>query len=279
MDILMRGERFLNGLALRISAAFLAGVLALLSTSLYLSQRYVEKERRLFIAGDLQGALQAVGTAARLDPFDPEPLQGRSYLLQQQGRNAEAAAALREAIERDPNDYLLYQLMANLQANELNDLEAAEESYRRVLELNPHAYTARSALAEMLLRRGYLEEAAREYERLREDGEITYQGLYDLGRIYVRTGEPREGYETIRLAQRKVSADVTAKKGPLQRQRREIIESMNLALADALVVQGRYAQAREILVQSPSEQAPGLVRLLDTDPAAYREQVINSDVY
>ena len=279
MDILMRGERFLNVVVLRVSAAFLAGVLALLATSLYLSQRYVERERQLFIAGDLQGALEAVGTAARLDPFDPEPLQGKSYLLQQQGREAEAAAAMREAIERDPNDYLLHLLMANLQANDLNDLEAAEESYRRVFELNPHAYTARSALAQMLLRKGDLEGAAREYERLRADGQITYQGLYDLGRIYVRTGEPEEGYETIKLARRKVLADITGKRGPLERERREIVESMNLALADALVVQRRYAQARKILVQSPAEQAPGLLQLLDTDPAAYREQVINSDIY
>ena len=266
-------------MVLRISAAFLAGVLALLAASLYLSQRYVEKERRLFIAGDLQGALEAVGTAARLDPFDPEPLQGRSYILQQQNRNAEAAATLREAIGRNPNDYLLYLLMANLQADELNDLEAAEESYRRVFELNPHAYTARNALAEMLLRKGDLEGAAREYEKLREQGQLSYRGLYNLGRIYVRTGEPREGYETISLAQRKVSADITGERGPLQRQRREIVESMNLALADALVVQGRYARAREILAQSPSEQAPGLLQLLNTDPGAYREQVINSDVY
>ena len=279
MDILMRGERVLNGLVLRVSAAFLAGVLALLATSLYLSQRYVEKERRLFIAGDLRGALEAVSTAARLDPFDPEPLQGKSYLLQQQGRDAEAAAALREAIERDPNDYLLYLLMADLQADELNDLEAAEESYRRVLELNPHAYTARNALAQMLLKEGDLEEAAREYEKLREAGEISYQGLYDLGRIYVRTGEPAEGYQTIRSARRMVSADITGRRGPLQRQRREIVESMDLALADALVVQGRYVQAREILARSPSEQAPGLLQLLNTDPEAYREQVINSDVY
>jgi Flp pilus assembly protein TadD len=82
-------------------------VLALLATSLYLSERYVEMERRLFIAGDLQGAFEAVRTAGRLDPFDPEPLQGKSYILQQQNRNEEAAAALRGAIERDPNNICL----------------------------------------------------------------------------------------------------------------------------------------------------------------------------
>ena len=54
---------------------------------------------------------------------------------------------------------------------------------------------------------------------------------------------------------------------------------MDLATADALVVQGRIGQAQRILAESPSEQAPGLLELLNSDPEAYREQVINSDVY
>jgi hypothetical protein len=54
---------------------------------------------------------------------------------------------------------------------------------------------------------------------------------------------------------------------------------MDLALADGFVVQGRYARASRILARSPSEQAPGLLELLNLDPAAYREQVINSGIY
>ena len=279
MDILMRGERALNLVVLRISAAFLAGVLALLATSLYLSERYVEKERRLFIAGELQGAFEAVRTAGRLDPFDPEPLQGKSYILQQQNRNEEAAAALRGAIERDPNNYLPYLLMANLQVGELKDLDAAEESYRRVLDLNPNSYTARTTLAGVLLKKGELEEAKTQYEKLREQREISYEGLYNLGRIYVRTGEPGEGYKAINIARRQASAGMKSLGRPLRTERRKLLGSMNLALADALVVQGRYAQAREVLIRSSSEQAPALLQLLDTDPQAYREQVVNSDIY
>ena len=279
MDILMRGERALNLVVLRISAAFLAGVLALLATSLYLSERYVEKERRLFIAGELQGAFEAVRTAGRLDPFDPEPLQGKSYILQQQNRNEEAAAALRGAIERDPNNYLPYLLMANLQVGKLEDLDAAEESYRRVLDLNPNSYTARTTLAGVLLKKGELEEAKTQYEKLREQREISYEGLYNLGRIYVRTGEPGEGYKAINIARRQASAGMKSLRKPLRTERRKLLVSMNLALADALVVQGRYAQAREVLAGSASEQAPALLQLLDTDPQAYREQVVNSDVY
>ena len=269
----------MNRLILRISAAFLTGVLALLATSLYLSERHVELERRLFIAGDLQGAFEAVRTAGRLDPFDSEPLQGQSYILQLQDRNVEAAAALRGAIERDPNNYLLYLLMGNLQVGELEDLDAAEESYRKVLDLNPNAYTARTTLADVLLRKGELEAAKTEYERLRDQRKISYVGLYDLGRIYVRTGEPREGYKAIKIAMRRASAGIERLREPLRTERQNLVVSMNLALVDALVVQGRYAQAREVLAESSSEQAPALLRLLDTDPEAYREQVVNGDFY
>ncbi len=279
MDILMRGERALNRLILRISAAFLTGVLALLATSLYLSERYLELERRLFIAGDLQGAFEAVRTAGRLDPFDPEPLQGQSYILQLQDRNVEAAAALRGAIERDPNNYLLYLLMGNLQVGELEDLDAAEESYRKVLDLNPNAYTARTALADLLLRKGELEEAKIQYETLKDQREISYEGLYNLGRIYVRTGEPKEGYKAINNAKRQASAGMQSLGKPLRTERQRLVESMNLALADALVVQGRYARARAVLYTSSSEQAPALLQLLNTDSEAYREQVVNSDIY
>ncbi|MDQ3378253.1 MAG: hypothetical protein M3533_15345, partial [Actinomycetota bacterium] len=59
----------------------------------------------------------------------------------------------------------------------------------------------------------------------------------------------------------------------------ELLRGMDLALADAMVVAGRESQARKILSNSPSEQAPSLLQLLDSDPDAYREQVVNSDVY
>ena len=266
-------------MVLKISAAFLAGALVLLATALYLSEHYLAEETRLAAAGDLRGALEASRTAARLNPFSPLPLEGQSYLLQQQGLDEEAAGALREAIERDPNNYILYLLLGNLQVSKLDDLDAAEESYRKVLELNPNNTTASTALAQVLIQKGDLEEAREEYENLREEKEISYQGLYNLGRIYVRTGEPKEGYETIMLARRKASAGLRTLKGPQRAQREQLIQSMNLALADALVVQGDYAGAREIIANSSSPQAPALLQLLDANPEEYRESVVDSGIY
>ncbi len=261
----------------RLSVGFLVAVLALLAMSLYLSEYYLGEERRLIAAGDLRGGLEAAQRAGRMDPFDPEPLEDISYIRQQQGRSEAAVGALREAADRDPNNYIIYLELATLQSA-LGDLTAAGENYRKVLELNPNAYLARSGLAELLLRRGDLEGAKREYEKVEKAGEISYTDLYDLGRIYVRTGEPEKGYKAIKRARRQASKDAETLEGALKAQRQRLVESMDLALADALVVQGSYGRAAKVISASSSEQAPGLLRLLETDPEAYREQVVNSDI-
>ncbi len=263
----------------RIAAGFLVGALVFLATALSLSEYYLDEEARLLAAGDLPGALEAVQTAARLDPFDPEPLKGRSFILQQQGRYEEAASSLRDAIERDPHNYILYLMLGNLQFSHMDDLDAAVKSYRGALRLNPNATIASNALAQAHMRRGDLGAAKEVYERLEKEKRISFQGLYNLGRIYVRTGEPGEGLESIRRAKQEAETGLRKLRGPLKTQRQELIESMELAIADALVVQGRYAEAREVIVRSSSEQAPALLQLLNSNPEAYREAVVSSEIY
>ena len=276
MDILMSGDQVLSRVIFRLSAGFLVGVLTLLAALLYLSDYYTGEQQRLAAAGDVAGAMEASRRAVGLDPFDTDALQAQSYLWRQQKKHDRAILALKEAIERDPNNYLPYLTLANLRLG-MRDLDAAIEGYRDVLELNPNAVSASSSLARTLARQGKLAEAKVEYEALEEMKEITYQDRYDLGRIQVRTGEPQEGVKNIRRARRMAADEL--QRSPTPAGGRQLLVSMDLATADAFVVQGRYGQARRILAQSPSEQAPGLLELLNLDPAAYREQVINSGIY
>jgi len=266
-----------NRVLFRLSAGFLVGVLALLATVLYLSDYYTGEQQRLVGAGDEAGAMEASRRAVRLDPFDTDALQAQSVLWRQRREYDEAALALREAIERDPNNYLPYLSLANLRLA-TGDLDAAVKCYRNVLELNPNAVLARSSLARTLTRQGKLREAREEYEALEEGDNATYQDLYDLGRIQVRTGEAAEGVKNIKRARRMAAAEQDRSRGPDTQRQKQLLVSMDLATADALVVAGRIGQARRILAESPSEQAPGLLELLGSDPEAYREQVIDSDV-
>ena len=266
----------MSRIILRLSAGFLVGVLALLATALYLSDYYAGEQQRLAAAGDVTGAMEASRRAVRLDPFDTDALQAQSFLWRQQKKYDRAALALEEAIERDPNNYLPYLTLANLRLA-TGDLDGAVRGYRDVLELNPNAVAARGSLAQTLTMQGKLGEAKAVYEALEEKHRITYQDRYDLGRIQARTGEPLEGVKNIRRARRIAAAELNGPRRPAREQ--QLLVSMDLATADALVVQRHYGQARRILAQSPSEQAPGLLELLNSDPAAYREQVVNSDIY
>jgi tetratricopeptide (TPR) repeat protein len=268
----------LSRVIFRLSAGFLVGVLTLLATFLYLSDYYTAEQQRLAAAGDVSGAMEASRKAVRLDPFDTEALQAQSFLWRQQKKQGRAVLALKEAIERDPNNYLPYLTLANLRLG-MGDLDAAAKGYREVLELNPNAILANSSLAHTLARQGKLQEAKEKYEVLEEAKNITYQDRYDLGRIQVRTGEPQEGVKNIRRARRQAAAELKRPRTPAGKRQRQLLVSMDLATADAFVVQGRYGQARRILARSPSPQAPGLLELLNLDPAAYREQVINSGIY
>ena len=269
----------MSHVVLRISAGFLVGALVLLVTALSLSEYYLDEGRRLSAAGDTEGAIDASRMAARLDPFDAEPLETQSFLFEQQEHYENAASALREAIGRDPHNYIPYLMLGNLQFNELDDPEAAEENYREVLRLNPKETTIRDALAQVLIAQGKLGEARDEYEKLRQEGDLSFEGLYDLGRIYVRTGQPVEGRQAIKQAKRRAESRLDELEGPLKAQRQQLILSMQLAIADALVVEGRYDKAREIIAQSSSPQAPALLELLNSNPDAYRESVVTSEIY
>ncbi len=251
----------------------------MLATVLAFSEYYLGEAQRLSAAGDTQGALEASRMAARLDPFDTEALETQSLLYEQQRRYEDAAGALREATGRDPRNYIPYLMLGNLQLNDLDDLDAAEESYREVLRLNPRESTVREGLAQVLIQQGKLGEAGEEYEKLREEKELSFQGLYDLGRIYVRTGRAEKGLRDIRQAKRRAESGLDELDGALRAEREQLVESMKLAAADALVVQGRYDDARKTIARSDSEQAPALLQLLNSNPDAYRESVLTSEIY
>lgn len=251
----------------------------MLALSLYLSDYYLEEQRRLTTAGDMRGAMEQVRTAERLDPFSPKPLQAKAVLLQRQGRYGEAAEALETAIQRDPNNYTPYMFLGFLQMNQLNDYDAATESFREALEINPRATVISTALAQALLRQGEFAEARQVYERLREDGRISTQSLYNLGRIYVRSGEAEKGMKILEEAQRRATLALEVVEPSRRSEAAEFVESIELSIADALVVKGQYAEAREIVAESSADQADAILALLDSDPEMYRESVKNSEIY
>ncbi len=248
--------------------------LLLVSASLYLSDRYLTEYQERMAAGEVEEAGEYARTAERLDPVSSRPMESRATLLQQQGRAAEAEEALLEAVTREPNDYGLYLLLGSLQMRQMDDPEAAAESYRRAVELNPRSSQSATGLAESLMSAGDLESARDEYERLGEIQDLTAYHKYDLGRIYVRTGDPEEGLRTLRQAEAELQREGEEPAAANER----FVELVDHAITEALVVQGDYAQATRRLEVSEAEQAPAALELMYYDPETYRESILSDDL-
>ena len=262
----------------KVAVGFVVIALILLAGSLYMSVYYMKQEQQLAATGDIEGALKKARAAARFNPFESTPLMVRANLLQQQGQDEAAEEALQEAIKRDPANYVNFVYLGNLQMNRLNKPEKAVDVYEEVLKKIPRDTGLIFVLAQAYTRADDLEAAKREYEKLVELGKIPPRGLFNLGKIYVRTGDPEKGVETLQKAKKRASANLEKAEGAKRAEREAFVRSVNLALVDALVVEGRYDEARAALAESGSEQAPAILELLNTDPEGYRETVLNSEV-
>lgn len=233
--------------------------------------------------GNLSRAMNKVDWASRLDPFSPVPPASEAYLELRQGRTEAAAEAFQKAIDRDPYNYKNYEALGNLQRQQLGDPEAAVKSYRKALERNPRAATVLSRLSEALLSAGTsdenLEEARSHYEWLQERGRIPLRDLYTLGKVQTRLGEPEEAIETFEEAKERADTEPEESSDESrQTQRRAFLDSLDLAIADALVVQGSFEEAREYLAQSEAEQAPAILTLLNDDPVSYQQSVFDAPI-
>ncbi len=262
----------------KVAVGFVVVALVLLAGALYMSVYYMKQEQQLAATGDVEGALEKTRMAARFNPFDSTPLTVQSNLLLQQGQDEAAAEALLEAIDRDPANYTNLVYLANIQMDRLNEPDKAVKRYEAALKKIPRDTGLIFTLAQAYTRVGDLEAAKREYEKLVELDRIPPRGLFYLGKIYVRTGDPEKGVETLQEARRRVNANLQNAKGAKKKEREAFVMSVDLALVDALVVEGRYDEARTTLQESGFEQAPAILELLNTDPEGYRETVLNSEV-
>lgn len=263
----------------KISIGFVAGALILLAVSLYLSNHFLKEHLRLAETGDLRGARLEVERAARLDPFSPDPPASEGYLELRQGQTEAAVEAFREAIRREPPNHRNYVALGDLQRQQLSDPQSAAETYREALRYNPHATLVVSRLAEALLSAGDLEEAKAQYEWLRDHDRIPLKDLYNLGKIQMQLGELDEAIETFEDAREEASAELGSSDESEEAQRKAFLESLDLAIADVLVVQRSYDEAREVLSQSSSPQAPAVIALLDDNPEIYRESVLDAPIH
>ena len=262
----------------KVSVGFATGALFLLAISLYLSNHYLQHQLRSVESGNLQDARREVELASQLDPFSPAPQVFEAYLELRQGRTEAAVEAFREAIARDPYNSKSWMALGDLQRQQLGDPEAAARSYQEALRYNPYSAAAVSRLGDALLSAGDLEGARAQYELLRDRGKISLRNLYTLGRIQVQLEEPEEAIETFEEVREMAGKGLESPDESQRAERETFMKSLDLAVANALVVQGSYAEAREVLSRSEAEQADAVLALLNEDPEGYRESVLDATI-
>jgi hypothetical protein len=114
-------------------AAF--GVALLVALPLFMSQRYANHAYDEY-PEDPATALSDLDRSADLDPYDPQPLLAKGVIESQLGREQEAVAAFREAVDREPQGYAGHYFLARQLA--VTDPAAAQAEVAEALRLNPH---------------------------------------------------------------------------------------------------------------------------------------------
>lgn len=111
--------------------------------------------------GELEAAVEASGAASHFAPQDGLMHNTRGRLLMKAGRPGEAAEAMRLAVSLIPdNAPLLVNLAAALSTSGVRDLSESVAAVRRAIELNPNFVGAHELLATLLREAGRAGEAA-----------------------------------------------------------------------------------------------------------------------
>jgi tetratricopeptide (TPR) repeat protein len=130
--------------------------------------------------------------ALRLNPRLPgaETLRGTvlSYLGDTQG----ATAALRKAVDADPNDFDAQVALGAVMHTE-RDLEGARQHLERALRLKPNSNLARYEWARLERTEGHVEAALKDFEQVVRDDPNWAQPHVELAALYFRMNRQEDG--------------------------------------------------------------------------------------
>jgi tetratricopeptide (TPR) repeat protein len=126
------------GTASRVLASGVLVIVALSFLSPYLSQSALA--RAIVLASGNRTAAAAVQAhrAHRFDPLAVDPLFTLALIEQQEGQASAAVATLEQAVRLQPQNYLTYYELGDMQLNVLGLRTAAAASLRHALALNPY---------------------------------------------------------------------------------------------------------------------------------------------
>lgn len=139
-----------------------------------------------------------------LEHIDPQATEfyrlfDKAYDLVQHNQLPEAIEALRQALERDPDDALAHYALGTMLSATNQEREAVEE-YRKACVLNPHNAAWFSHLAVSQAMNGDLQGAIANWHKSLELEPSNAETETELGTALFESGQVQEGYEHLRKA-------------------------------------------------------------------------------
>jgi hypothetical protein len=126
------------GTASRVLASGVLVIVALSFLFPYLSQSALSRAIVLVSDNRTAAAAAQARRAHRFDPLAVDPLFTLALIEQQEGRASTAVATLEQAVRLQPQNYLTYYELGDMQLNVLGRRTAAAASLRHALALNPN---------------------------------------------------------------------------------------------------------------------------------------------
>jgi len=137
-------------------------------------------------------ARDLAAAAVRLNPKLPGALTLQGSALQDVGDSPGAIAALKKAIEVDPNDFEAHLNLGAILLKE-RDLEGARRYLERARQLNPGSNLARYEMARLKRTEGNLEAAVKDFEKVVQDDPDWPQPHIELSALYFRLNRQEDG--------------------------------------------------------------------------------------
>lgn len=175
------------------------------------AEAYLLAGRTALQLNQFERARDDAAAAVRLDTKLPGALTLYGTVLQYLNDNQGAMAALRQALEANPNDFDAH-LTLGAVLNTERDLEGARNHLERAVALNPASTLALYSLARMKRTQGEIEASVRDFEKVVRDNPDWAQPHIELAALYFRLNRQAEG-EKERAAFDRLSANQQDKPG------------------------------------------------------------------
>ncbi len=141
---------------------------------------------------EFERARDDANAAVRLNARLPGALTLQGAVLQYLNDNPGAIAALRQALEINPNDFDAH-LTLGAVLNTERDLDGARKHLERAVELNPSSTLALYALARMKRTQGEIEAAVKDFEKVVREDPDWAQPHVELAALYFRLNRQADG--------------------------------------------------------------------------------------